>query len=192
MPITRAAYSITSSTTALAIKWAHSLSHDLRFRRDASRYAGLTHFYCAFGMAFCGVDTTKFSAHAVTFRSSPTVFADTPMSGATSTTTPISGEAAELVNKQETLNWRAFCRRAQPMPSQAMASKGRQTGSRILQCTTAGCGLDERHLRQIFSRCEWFRGRLGKDVPLGRAVQRSGVIVAIPILSGLHQYYVRI
>ena len=119
-------------------------------------------------------------------------FADTPMSGATSTTTPISGEAAELVNKQETLNWRAFCRRAQPTPSQAMASRGRQTGSRILQCTTAGCGLDEPHLRRIFSRCEWFRGRLGKDVPLGRAVQRSGVIVAIPILSGLHQYYVRI
>ena len=27
---------------------------------------------------------------------------------------------------------------------------------------------------------------LGKDAPLGRAVQRSGVIVAIPILSGLH------
>jgi hypothetical protein len=27
---------------------------------------------------------------------------------------------------------------------------------------------------------------LGKDAPLGRAVQRSGGIVAIPILSGLH------
>jgi transposase InsO family protein len=33
---------------------------------------------------------------------------------------------------------------------------------------------------------------LGKDAPLGRAVQRSGVIVAIPILSGLHRPYVRI
>jgi len=33
---------------------------------------------------------------------------------------------------------------------------------------------------------------LGKDAPLGRAVQRSGVIVAIPILSGLHHRYVRI
>jgi hypothetical protein len=33
---------------------------------------------------------------------------------------------------------------------------------------------------------------LGKDAPLGRAVQRSGVIVAIPILSGLHHHYVRI
>jgi hypothetical protein len=28
---------------------------------------------------------------------------------------------------------------------------------------------------------------LGKDTPLGRAVQRSGVMVAIPILSGLHR-----
>jgi hypothetical protein len=33
---------------------------------------------------------------------------------------------------------------------------------------------------------------LGKDAPLGRRVQRSGVIVAIPILSGLHHHYVRI
>src|SRR5262245_42880456 len=33
---------------------------------------------------------------------------------------------------------------------------------------------------------------LGKDAPLGRAVQRIGVIVAIPILSGLHYHYVRI
>jgi hypothetical protein len=33
---------------------------------------------------------------------------------------------------------------------------------------------------------------LGKDAPPGSAVQRSGVIVAIPILSGLHHHYVRI
>src|SRR5437763_10600956 len=33
---------------------------------------------------------------------------------------------------------------------------------------------------------------LGKDAPLGRATQRSSVIVAIPILSGLHHQYVRI
>jgi hypothetical protein len=33
---------------------------------------------------------------------------------------------------------------------------------------------------------------LGKDAPLGWAVERSGVIVAIPILSGLHNQYVRI
>src|SRR5262249_31010023 len=46
---------------------------------------------------------------------------------------------------------------------------------------------------------EWWqpRGRartwhLQKDAPLHRAVQRSGVIVAIPILAGLHHQYVRI
>jgi hypothetical protein len=32
---------------------------------------------------------------------------------------------------------------------------------------------------------------LDKDAPLGRAVQRSGAIVAIPILSGLYHHYVR-
>jgi hypothetical protein len=35
-------------------------------------------------------------------------------------------------------------------------------------------------------------GRIAKDAPLGRAVQRSGVIITIPILSGLHHQYVRI
>jgi hypothetical protein len=33
---------------------------------------------------------------------------------------------------------------------------------------------------------------LGKDAPLGRAVQRTDTIVAIPILAGLHHHYVRI
>ena len=33
---------------------------------------------------------------------------------------------------------------------------------------------------------------LDKDAPLDRAVQRTGAIVAIPILSGLHHHYVRI
>ncbi len=37
------------------------------------------------GWCSCGVVITKFSAHAVTFRSSPTVVADTPMSGSAST-----------------------------------------------------------------------------------------------------------
>ena len=33
---------------------------------------------------------------------------------------------------------------------------------------------------------------LRKDAPLGRAIQRRGPIVAIPVLSGLHHQYVRI
>ena len=36
------------------------------------------------GSRSCGVTITKVSDHAVTLRSSPTVFADTPMSGSTS------------------------------------------------------------------------------------------------------------
>jgi transposase InsO family protein len=53
------------------------------------------------------------------------------------------------------------------------------------------------HLRQILSAYAAYYNEvrthlaLGKDAPLGRAVQRSGAIVAIPILSGLHYHYVR-
>jgi transposase InsO family protein len=56
----------------------------------------------------------------------------------------------------------------------------------------------EVHLRQILSSYAAYYNQvrthlaLGKDAPLGRAVQRTGVIVAIPILSGLHHHYVRI
>jgi len=48
----------------------------------------------------------------------------------------------------------------------------------------------ESHLRQILSSYAAYYNQvrthlaLGKDTPLGRAVQRSGAIVAIPILSG--------
>ena len=52
MPITRAASFDHLVDNGISNKMGNSLSHDLRFRRDASRYAGLTHFYCAFGMAF--------------------------------------------------------------------------------------------------------------------------------------------
>jgi len=56
----------------------------------------------------------------------------------------------------------------------------------------------EAHLRQILSAYAAYYNQvrthlaLAKDTPLGRAVQRSGIIVAIPILSGLHHHYVRI
>ena len=56
----------------------------------------------------------------------------------------------------------------------------------------------EAHLRQVLSSYAAYYNQvrthlaLGKDAPRGRAIQRSGVIVAIPILSGLHHHYVRI
>ena len=56
----------------------------------------------------------------------------------------------------------------------------------------------EAHLRKILSSYAAYYNEvrtqlaLGKDAPLGRPVQRTGVIIAIPILSGLHHHYVRI
>jgi transposase InsO family protein len=56
----------------------------------------------------------------------------------------------------------------------------------------------EAHLRRILSSYAAYYNEvrphlaLGKDAPLRRPVQRSGVILAIPILSGLHHHYVRI
>jgi transposase InsO family protein len=56
----------------------------------------------------------------------------------------------------------------------------------------------ERHLRQILALYSSYynetRTHLGldKDAPLGRAIQRSGIIIATPILSGLYHRYARI
>jgi len=66
------------------------------------------------------------------------------------------------------------------------------------ECLDRVLVFSEAHLRRILSSYAAYYNEvcthlaLGKDAPLGRAVQRTGVIVAIPILSGLHQYYVRI
>src|SRR5262249_24076207 len=57
------------------------------------------------------------------------------------------------------------------------------------------CG--EAHLRRILSAYAAYYNQarthlaLQKDAPLRRAAQRSGAIVAIPILCGLHHQYVR-
>ena len=66
------------------------------------------------------------------------------------------------------------------------------------ECLDRVLVFGEAHLRQILSSYAAYYNEvrthlaLGRDAPLGRAVQRSGVIVAIPILSGLHHHYVRI
>ena len=66
------------------------------------------------------------------------------------------------------------------------------------ECLDRMLVFGEAHLRQILSAYAAYYNEvrthlaLGKDAPLGRAVQRSVVIVAIPILSGLHHHYVRI
>src|SRR6266700_4419580 len=56
----------------------------------------------------------------------------------------------------------------------------------------------ESHLRRVLASYAAYYNQarthlaLQKDTPLHRAVQRSGVIIAIPILAGLHHQYVRI
>jgi hypothetical protein len=56
----------------------------------------------------------------------------------------------------------------------------------------------ESHLRRVLGSYAVYYNQarthlaLQKDAPLHRAVQRSGVIVSIPILAGLHHQYVRI
>jgi transposase InsO family protein len=66
------------------------------------------------------------------------------------------------------------------------------------ECVDRVLVTGEAHLRQILAAYAAYYNEvrrhlaLGKDAPLSRAVQRSGAIVAIPILSGLHHHYVRI
>jgi transposase InsO family protein len=58
--------------------------------------------------------------------------------------------------------------------------------------------LSEGHLRRVLTLYSLYYNRtrthlgLGKDAPLRRAIQRSGTIVATPILSGLHHRYARV
>jgi transposase InsO family protein len=56
----------------------------------------------------------------------------------------------------------------------------------------------EAHLRRILSAYADYYNQarthlaLQKDAPLRRAIQRSGAVVAVPVLAGLHHQYVRI
>jgi len=56
----------------------------------------------------------------------------------------------------------------------------------------------EAHLRKILTLYAFYYNQsrthlsLRKDAPIGRPIQRSGAIIAIPILAGLHHQYVRI
>src|SRR5205085_3331844 len=56
----------------------------------------------------------------------------------------------------------------------------------------------EQHLRRVLASYAAYYNQarthlaLGKDAPLRRAIQRYGPIVGIPVLSGLHDQYVRI
>ena len=74
----------------------------------------------------------------------------------------------------------------------------RLIGTLRRECLDQMLIFGEAHLRRILSAYAAYYNQarthlaLQKDAPLHRAVQRSGAIVAIPILAGLHHQYVRI
>ena len=74
----------------------------------------------------------------------------------------------------------------------------RLIGTLRCECLDQVLIFGEAHLRRILSTYSAYYNQvrthlaLQKDAPSHRAVQRSGAIVAIPILAGLHHQYVRI
>ena len=74
----------------------------------------------------------------------------------------------------------------------------RLIGTLRSECLDRMLIFGEWHLRRVLASYTAYYNQarthlaLQKDAPLHRAVQRSGVIVAIPILAGLHHQYVRI
>jgi transposase InsO family protein len=74
----------------------------------------------------------------------------------------------------------------------------RLIGTLRRECLDQMLIFGEMHLRRILSDYAAYYNQarihlaLQKDAPLHRAVQRSGAIVAIPILAGLHHKYARI
>jgi transposase InsO family protein len=74
----------------------------------------------------------------------------------------------------------------------------RLIGTLRRECLDRMLMFGEPHLRRVLASYAAYYNQvrthlaLQKDAPLHRAVQRSGVIVTIPILAGLHHQYVRI
>jgi transposase InsO family protein len=96
---------------------------------------------------------------------------------------------------------RAMGIRDRPISPQSPWQNGyaeRLIGTLRRECLDQMIIFGETHLRRILSAYAAYYNQarthlaLQKDAPLHRAVQGSGVIVAIPILAGLHHQYVRI
>jgi integrase-like protein len=74
----------------------------------------------------------------------------------------------------------------------------RLIGTLRCECLDQMIIFGETHLRRILSAYAAYDNQarthlaLQKDAPLHRVVQRSGGVVAIPVLAGLHHQYVRI
>ena len=73
----------------------------------------------------------------------------------------------------------------------------RLIGSVRRECLDHLLVLSERHLRQLLRACAAYYNdtrthlALAKDTPKGRSIQTVGVIIATPILAGLHHRYAR-
>ena len=96
---------------------------------------------------------------------------------------------------------RAMGIRDRPIPPGSPWQNGiaeRLIGTLRRECLDQLAIFGEAHLRRILSAYSAYYNEarthlaLQKDAPLRRAVQRSGAIVAVPILAGLHHQYVRI
>ena len=96
---------------------------------------------------------------------------------------------------------RAMGIRDRPVSPQSPWQNGiseRLIGTLRRECLDQVVIFGETHLRRILSTYAAYYNQacthlaLEKDAPLHRAVQRSGAIVAIPILAGLHHQYIRI
>jgi transposase InsO family protein len=74
----------------------------------------------------------------------------------------------------------------------------RLIGSLRRECLDHVLIIGAGHLRHVLGQYAAYYNEarthlaLQKDAPFGRAVQRCGEIVAIPVLSGLHHHYTRI
>src|SRR5206468_12097837 len=74
----------------------------------------------------------------------------------------------------------------------------RLSGTLRRECLDHVLIYGERHLRRILTLYSLYYNEtrthlgLGKDAPLRRSIQRSGILIVTPILSGLHHRYARI
>jgi transposase InsO family protein len=91
-----------------------------------------------------------------------------------------------------------WCNRISPGSPWQNGYAERLIGTVRRECLDRLLIFGESHLRRILASYTAYYNQarthlaLQKDAPLHRAVQGSGVIVAIPILAGLHHQYVRI
>jgi transposase InsO family protein len=74
----------------------------------------------------------------------------------------------------------------------------RLIGTLRRECLDRVVIFGEAHLRHILSGYAAYYNQtpthlaLEKDAPLRRAIQRLGIVIAVPVLNGLHHQYVRI